>query len=421
MIKTKILIVNPNLISTVLLILISCILNGCTSHEYRSENISNQQKQWMQSIVNYKNTVNYDDNGFIKTPNSLISDEMRSIVLDKFSHMNKSEASANLARWLMSSDGHDMEYDLAADLYPIDSFNQKRGNCLSFTILLVNLADVLDIKLDYNDVHLPNTWGLDTEQQGLILFRHINAVRSNKDRTEIYDLAIEEYDYGYPQRIISEKEAIASLHSNLATQSIQTKDYLTALHHIKYAISSFPNNPDFWVNLGVVYKKSGHDLNAENAFLHALNLKDSDSLAASNLEKIYRKQNKTAKADYFKKIAHRARQKNPYMHYNLAQKYVKEKRFNLAKKSINKAKKLHNQDSRFYVLSSIIAQHNNDFISATKDIQTAYSLTVSAQDRKYFSKKARLLAVKAIKNSRSSQAIQDSILNDSGLFDSTND
>lgn len=399
-----------NLFNTSIVLLALGLLNGCASHEFKSESVDDAQHRWMQSIVAYKSTIGppVNDDQSLGQSSLVISEEMRTIVLEKFSHQRKHKAIESLAHWLTSKEGHNMRYDLSANLFPIDSFAQKRGNCLSFTILLVSLAKVLDIDLEYNDVDLPDIWGLEDDQQGLVLFRHMNAVRRTPYRTQIFDLAIDEYDYGFPQKEISEDKAVASLYSNIATQKIQAHDYTSALHYIKYAISLHPQNPDFWVNLGVIYKKDGKINNAERSFLHALNLSDADSLAASNLENLYRQQKQTAKAEYFSKLAAKAKQKNPYVHYKIASEQLDKKRYRSARRSISRAKKLHNQDPRFYVLSSIIEQYNNDFVSAIEDIQTAYTLTVSNDDRRNYSKKARLLAIKA--NNNKTHTFSDSLL-----------
>jgi len=52
---------------------------------------------------------------------------------------------------------------------------------------------------------------------------------------------------------------------------------------------------------------------------------------------------------------------------------------------------LHNQDPRFYVLSSVIEQHSNDYTSALKDILKAYTLTTSSKEQNFYSQKAKLL------------------------------
>ena len=380
----------------VIAVLLSLFLSGCASNHGDQKHLVNQfsQDTWMQDILNYRAI---DDKS--SAPLFKISDEMRQIVHEKFGHQRKSEAVANLAQWLMSEDGHNMSYDPNSNLLPIQTFEEKRGNCLSFTILLVNLAREIDIELDYNDVDLPSIWGLEEGQDNFILFRHVNAIRKSRNIFQIFDLAIDEYDFGFPQRIISEQQAAALFNSNLAIQSLNNNKPDESLHHIKLAISLDSSNPGFWNNLGVIYKSKNEFSNTERAFLTALEIDRSSSLAAINLEQLYTELGQTEKAKHFQKVASKARDKNPYNHYQQASDYVDKKRFRLAKKSITRAKRLHKQDPRFFVLSSVIEQHLDNDKSALKDMLTARKLTVDNEKKRTYSKKALILA-SAIQQSR---------------------
>jgi len=364
------------------------LLSACTSNHSHQTLINNpSHHDWVNNVIDYQQTGSLESRTAFT-----ISDEMRQTVRNKFAHLRKGKAVEELAQWLMSEDGHDMRYDLDSNLLPIDAFEQKRGNCLSFTILLVNLAKEIGVDLAYNDVHLPNIWGLETQQESFILFRHVNAIRKTNKVFQIFDLALEEYDFGFPQQIISERQAKALLNSNLAVQHLKLGDQKRALDLIKLAIALDSNNADFWINLGVIFKKDNKLLDAERAFLHALNLDDSDSLAASNLEQLYQQKEQHEKAKYFHELAFKARQKNPYTHFIKAKEHVGNKHFRDAKKSITKAKRLHKQDPRFFALSSVIEQHLNNSASALKDMLKAHQLSVSNDNKQTYSKKAILLA-----------------------------
>jgi len=378
-----------------LICVITCLfISGCSNNIYRQYSANDEHhNRWLQSILNY-NSLEPDqpqqqEGSFFK-----VTDAMHLLVQKKFAHQPKTKAVENLARWLMNENGHNMQYELDANLTPIEAFEQKRGNCLSFTLLLIHLAKTIDIKLDYNDVYLPNLWEFEAEQNNYILLRHVNAVRKTPKIFQIFDLAIEEYDYGYPQKVITEKQAVALLNSNLAIENLIKNNFKKAFHHIKYSISLHKEKPDFWINLGVIYKKNNQLDLAEKAFLHALQLNDVNSLAASNLERLYTQLQQLQKANYFNKLAHKARQKNPYFHYKIAKKHLNEKRFNLAKKAISHAIKLHRQDPRFYVLSSTIKQHLQLQIPALKDMLIAQQLTVDNEKKHIYSKKIHLLASK---------------------------
>lgn len=371
-------------------------VSGCsikmTNHH---QVIDNEYQQWLQTIVNYRQTINPSSiSSNHDEPLFQISDEMRSIVRIKFSHLPKRKAMIKLVEWLVDADKYGMQYELNANVPPIEAFEQKQANCLSFTILLVHLSKELGIELQYNNVHLPDIWGLDTGQSHFTLFRHVNAIRKTRNSTQIFDLAIEDYDYGFPQNVISEKHAIALLYSNIAIDYLKSGNSKQALHYIKYAISLYSESADLWVNLGVIYKSQQQYNNAERSLLYAIKLDQGHYLAASNLERIYLKLQKTEKADYFKKHATKARKNNPYLHYVLARQHLKFKRYKSAIKAIDRAKKLHNNDPRFYVLSSAIHQHSKKLIQAIKDLQTAQTLTVDNKQRQKYVDKARLLVTK---------------------------
>jgi tetratricopeptide (TPR) repeat protein len=60
------------------------------------------------------------------------------------------------------------------------------------------------------------------------------------------------------------------------------------------AIARFPNDPDFYINLGFCYRKLGDYESAEQAFRRALTLNNKDWMTWSNLANALLKQNKLA-------------------------------------------------------------------------------------------------------------------------------
>ena len=381
------------------------LLSACSNKTINHQIPTDQEYQdWFTSIVNYRKTLDNHKTDNSKEPLFQISEEMRLSVRQNFSHLSKRKAMKEMVKWLIDADKHAMQYNLNANFPPIEAFERKQANCLSFTILLVNLAKEIDIELQYNDVHLPDIWGLDSENGPFTLFRHVNAIRKTINSTQIFDLAIEDYDYGYPQQVISESHAIAQLYSNIAIDYMKDNNEEKALHHMKYALSLYSSSADFWVNLGVVYKRMSQLKNSERALVYALTLDRHHFLAASNLQRLYELQGLSEKASYYEKLATKARNKNPYLHYVTAKKQLESKRYKSALKSIAKAKKLHDSDPRFYVLSSIIHQQSHDFIQAIKDLQKAQTLTVDNKERQAYIDKARLLVPKLQNQQNESQS-----------------
>jgi Flp pilus assembly protein TadD len=369
--------------------LVSFSLTACTTLD-KPVAASGQEPAWVIQTLGYKSKLEAQHPDSIESTLE-ISAEMRSLVRDKFGGYSRSVAAIKLAEWLIDEDGHNMQYNIDANYSPIQAFKYKQGNCLSFTLLLSAMAAELDVNIEYNEVDLPDVWEFD-EASGMVLYRHINGVRQAGGNRQIFDLAIENYDFGYPQRIVSREHALAKLYSNRALQYLAQEKMASALHYMKLAISLAPDSSDLWINLGVHYKREQQYDRAETAFLRAHTLDQKNALAASNLERLYEFQGRTKEARRYEKLAVRARLYNPYFHFGLAKTHYTEEHFRRAKKSIRRAIKLHDNDARFYELSSRIAQRQKHFVAALRDLAKASTVSRDANERgRYASKFRRVL------------------------------
>ena len=99
-------------------------------------------------------------------------------------------------------------------------------------------------------------WGQDA-QDDLIFYRHVNAVYKTVASTQIFDLAMEEYKPGFPQRLISKHQATALLFSNIGIEKLKKDNIDGAIHYLTLISINVPKNPDMWINLGAAYKHIG--------------------------------------------------------------------------------------------------------------------------------------------------------------------
>ena len=344
---------------------------------------------WMQEVVKYKDQLGPDhkdsiENLFEVTP------EMRRIVNKKFSRLPELRAARKLAMWLVDPEGMGMLYDIDANLTPAQTFEQGRGNCLSFTLLLIRLGEEIGVELNVNEVDLPNTWG-QNEDKDLVFYRHVNAVFKNDHYTQVFDLAMEEYGPGYPQRFIGKIEGAALLLSNIGIQKMREGDRAASMHYLKLAVSMSPTNSDLWINFAAILKQTGEITKAEQAYLQAISLNDRNSLGASNLERIYRAQGRNEIADKYKKLAYRARQKNPYLHFQRAQEAFANQEFSEAQRSIKAAIRLHREDPQFYELRSRLNQIKGDYVAALRDLEKAHNISKNAAERGRYANKVDMV------------------------------
>lgn len=375
------------------------LISACTTTPSVDE-----QDPFITTIINYESTLGEDHPDSFENV-FFLPESVRAKIRQDFTDKSRYVNASKLANWLMSPNGRNLDYQLGANLKPADAYSQRRGNCLSFTLLVLELAEELGIKMQVNQVDLPDLWGQDAEND-LVLYRHVNAIFKGSSRTQIFDLAIEDYKPGYPQRSINKRQATALLFSNIGIEYLKSGDAASALHYLRLAASVFPQNSDMWVNLGAAYKYIGSYDQAEKVYLQALINRDENSLAASNLERLYRRQGRIALADRFEKKAASARNRNPYIHFKKAQNLFTEKSYRLAAKSIRRAIRLHDQDPEFYELSGRIKLVRNKHIAALKDLETAHNLSQTVEERgRYAGKVKQVVAkVKAIQLEKEEQA-----------------
>ena len=376
-------------LSTLVFLLLSAALVGGCANTSTFKNDSRDFANILEYHTSLKDNHNDSNNSVF-----FLNDEIREMIRRDFNTGNRHSASRKLAKWLTRADGHNMTYDISANLTPAQAFNDGRANCLSFSLLFIELATELGIELELNQVDLPDIWGED-QSEDLVFYRHVNVIYKSATHTQIFDLALENYRSGYPQRIITKQQGVGLLFSNIGIQQLQKGNIEQAFHYLKLSVSIFPENADMWINLGAAFKRSGDLAMAEKIYLKALSISDANSLAASNLERIYRKQGRLTKARLFEKHAKRSRLNNPYLQYRVAHKAYEKGSYKAARKAIKRAIRLHNKDPKFYELSSRIWQLNHDYVAALKDLNKAYELSTEAMQRGRYENKAERIVARA--------------------------
>ncbi len=303
-------------------------------------------------------------------------------------------AADRLAEWIIDPDGLGVVYDVNANLTPAQVFEEKRANCLSFTLFLRALAAEIDIKIQINEVDIPANWGMNYEQN-LVFYRHVNGIRLRGPRRQIFDLALDQFRFDYPQRRISESHAYAQLMSNRAIDAFRAEDYIRANHLIKLAIAEYTEDPNLWVNYGVFNERLGDPNKAMAIYLHALKIDDSTLVAITNLARVYEQFGRLKESSILQRRATEIRQQNPYHHYFLAKEYLEQGDSRLARRHINKALSMYNEDARFYELRSRTWQLSQRHAKALQDMLKAYELAQHSDERFHFKNKAAFIAQQA--------------------------
>ncbi len=374
------------------------VLSGCTS---LSGELSNQiaaqevysQENLITEVIQYPASLSPKDRVQFAELKQ-ITPEMARAVTELFPDRDAVldiNAATQIADWMVDPNGLGMTYDIDANFTPIEAFRERRANCISFTLLLRELAKQTDINIDVNEVDIPANWGMNFEEN-VVFYRHVNGIRLRGPRRQVFDLALDQFRFEYPQRRISEAHAYAQLVSNKAVDALRTSKYAEAEHLIKSALANHQDDPNLWVNFGVINERLGNTDKAAAIYRLALGLDDSTLVAVSNLARVYEKMGLLNESKLLQKRAEKIRSRNPYQQFFLAKDHLANGNARAARRHINKALSMHNKDSRFYELRSRSWQLSERYSKALKDMQKAYELSYKAEERFHYKSKAVYIA-----------------------------
>ncbi|WP_160152677.1 tetratricopeptide repeat protein [Microbulbifer sp. ALW1] len=283
-----------------------------------------------------------------------------------------------------------VEYQPDKTLTATETYRQQQGNCMAFTVMMVAMARELGAEAYFNQVEVPPVWGHE-ESQTFVVYRHINMVSESPRGRRVVDFNLAAYDPVYDQRKLTDTEAFAQYYSNRGLEWMQQGEMPQAFRYLRKALALRPGDSDLWANLGAFYSRNERFAAAEQSYLQALQLKSSHTIAMSNLERLYRKQQKTAQADYYAERARYHRERNPYYLYYQARNAYEHGNFKDAKRQLKRAIWQYEGDHRFYFLLGLTSYRLGEFDDSKTYFMEAFSLADSPGTKQAYSRKLNYL------------------------------
>lgn len=264
----------------------------------------------------------------------------------------------------------DLDYSTDATRTARETFHEKRGNCLSFTILFVALAREAGLDVRFQLVDIPPTWSGDTEL--VMLNNHINALtRTPFDSDYVVDFNIADYKGNYDVETVSDDYAVALFYSNRGVEAMTAQRTDESFEYFRHAIAAYDRISGPWVNLGVLYARQELHEHAESAYLKALSIDSGDRSALVNLGNLYQDTGEVALAEEYRARVHRYQQRNPYYHYSLASAAYAERRSRDALQLIDRAIRLKKDEHQFHFLKSLVLFEIGDRSAARESLARA--------------------------------------------------
>jgi Flp pilus assembly protein TadD len=277
-----------------------------------------------------------------------------------------------LARAIIGEGDFGLEYDDATHT-AAETFRLRRGNCLSFSTMLVAMARRVGLDAFFQEVDVPPDWS--AKQDAFLLNRHVNVlVELGTAGDQVVDFSSEDLRASYDVRRISDERALAHFDNNLGVETMRSGDTAAALAYFGRALAHDHLFAPAWTNLGILYLRHGHPAHAEAAYLQALRADRFDHVAMSNLASLYERRGDLERAEGYRRrvIAHRNR--NPYYRYELAREAYRSGDLDAAITHLKFAVRQRQEEDRFCYLLGLAYLQQGDERAARRWLTRALEL-----------------------------------------------
>lgn len=227
------------------------------------------------------------------------------------------------------------------------TWESKRGNCISLTILAYSIGRALKLPIVMQEVDIP----VQFDRRGNLDFlsSHVNAMIMQKD----FWFEREGENRGYlivdfePQtmilhrgRALSDEEILSRFYNNIGAEYLAKQQKNAAYAYFKAAILRAPNNSLAYSNLAELYLQTGLYHQAEEIITHALNINRNDVIVMRNMQKLLQSQNRHTEAAMLTQKIEASNAENPHYWLGLGIQAVKNQEYTSAIKYLEKARKM---------------------------------------------------------------------------------
>lgn len=252
---------------------------------------------------------------------------------------------------IVSPSGLNFAYDDQATFHVRETFRQRRGNCLTFAMLVVAVAREYQFEAAFQSVDIPERW--DRYGTNIATIQHVNVRVETEEGPFIVDLRPDLVPHleTYPTRLVSDESVFANFYSDVGFFALVHGRDAEAMHAMVYATVVDPRSASAWSNLATLHSRQGNFAAARDCFARAYKL---DSWATGGLVGYVNVLHRLGSpedlqlAHKLERRAQKLRDRNPYYHEYLAQTARQREDWAAAESSLRRAIALKDDDPEFY-------------------------------------------------------------------------
>lgn len=227
------------------------------------------------------------------------------------------------------------------------TWHDRAGDCLSLTVLTYAVARRLGMTAVMQEVQTPAVFGRSGQLD--VVNQHVNVLLPSARSDFLasdpwgHDVVLDfEPDFATARRgtQLTEPGILARYYNNVAVEYMSRGDSRMAYAHFKAAIQADPAYVSPYGNLAVLYRRAGHEQQAENLLRHAVALGGMSDVALHELHRLLRDQGRAQEAAQVQRKLEARQSADPYYWMSRALRSLADKDPQGAISSLNRAKDL---------------------------------------------------------------------------------
>ncbi|MBQ4812378.1 tetratricopeptide repeat protein [Pseudoalteromonas luteoviolacea] len=261
-----------------------------------------------------------------------------------------------IMQFLLDNGDNTLSYMSDANLTASQAYHNLNANCLSLSILAFSLSEYLNLKGQFQKVHVPEYWA--SSRGYNFLSGHINLkvyedrakfigknVLHTSPKTLTIDFDPNSRRQAFRTTEITKDRVTAMFYNNKGAINMVEGRKDQAFSYFQAAIEMDSQYSSAWANLAILYRLSGKLKIAEKMYNQALALNSNNNTAKGNLAVLYDMTDRSEQAEQIRAQLYQVRKSNPYYVITLGNEALEQgnavKAINLYRDALKLDKRLH--------------------------------------------------------------------------------
>jgi len=300
-----------------------------------------------------------------------------------------------LLEYIFSKNNIAITYNKNANLTATQAFHSQQANCMSLTIMAYALAKEGNLKVDFQQVKIPEYWvrngrySMLTGHINLLVKPHSPAnrtifVKGNNLQIDFDPYVLKQH---FAKKIIQKNTVLAMYYNNKGAEAMVNENFAKAYQYLKASTLIDKEFSSAWGNLGILYRLTGNLTEAEQVYRFAYQLDDDNLTVLENLAILLKYQHKNDEAKSIENRLYEERANNPYYMALLADEAFYEQDYLKAKTFYKKAIRLNRKVHEFYFGLAKVYYKTNELTLAKNAMKRAIHLNrITSTQAQYVAK-----------------------------------